>query len=39
MKMDGHTVEEIAGHLGYVGRTIKRKMRLIRELWEQELIS
>jgi DNA-directed RNA polymerase specialized sigma24 family protein len=36
-KMEGYTVEEIAQRLGYVPRTIKRKMRLIRTLWEQEL--
>jgi DNA-directed RNA polymerase specialized sigma24 family protein len=37
LKMEGHTVEEIAQQLGYVPRTIKRKMRLIRALWEQEV--
>jgi DNA-directed RNA polymerase specialized sigma24 family protein len=36
-KMEGHTVEQIAQQLGYVARTIKRKIRLIRELWEQEI--
>jgi DNA-directed RNA polymerase specialized sigma24 family protein len=39
LKMDGHSVEEIAQQLGYAERTIKRKMRLIRSLWEQELVS
>jgi DNA-directed RNA polymerase specialized sigma24 family protein len=37
LKMEGHTVEQIAQQLGYVPRTIKRKMRLIRTLWEQEI--
>ena len=37
LKMEGHTVEQIAQQLGYVQRTIKRKMRLIRSLWEQEI--
>ena len=39
LKMEGYTVEEIAERLGYVPRTIKRKLRLIRGLWEQELAS
>ncbi len=39
LKMDGHTLGEIAQQLGYAERTIKRKLRLIRSLWEQELIS
>ncbi len=37
LKMEGYTLEEIAERLGYVPRTIKRKLRLIRGLWEQEL--
>jgi DNA-directed RNA polymerase specialized sigma24 family protein len=37
LKMEGYTVEQIAHQLGYVPRTIKRKMRLIRTLWEQEI--
>ena len=37
LKMEGYTVEEIGERLGYVPRTIKRKLRLIRGLWEQEL--
>ena len=39
LKMDGHTLGEIAQQLGYAERTIKRKLRLIRSLWEQELVS
>jgi DNA-directed RNA polymerase specialized sigma24 family protein len=35
-KMEGFTVEEIADKLGYAPRSIKRKLRLIRSLWEQE---
>jgi DNA-directed RNA polymerase specialized sigma24 family protein len=38
-KMEGYTVEEIAARLGCVSRTIKRKLRLIRGVWEQELAS
>jgi DNA-directed RNA polymerase specialized sigma24 family protein len=37
LKLEGYTVEEIAERLGYVPRTITRKLRLIRGLWEQEL--
>jgi DNA-directed RNA polymerase specialized sigma24 family protein len=37
LRMEGYTLEEIAERLGYVPRTIKRKLRLIRGLWEQEL--
>jgi DNA-directed RNA polymerase specialized sigma24 family protein len=36
-KMEGYTVEEIAQKLGYVPRSIKRKLRAIRSLWEKEI--
>jgi DNA-directed RNA polymerase specialized sigma24 family protein len=36
-KMEGHTNEEIAAKLGYAVRSIKRKLHLIRERWQQEL--
>jgi hypothetical protein len=35
--MEGHLVEEIAGRLNYNSRTIKRKLRLIRTIWEEEV--
>jgi DNA-directed RNA polymerase specialized sigma24 family protein len=35
-RMEGHSVEEIAEQLGYAPRSIKRKLQLIRSLWEQE---
>jgi DNA-directed RNA polymerase specialized sigma24 family protein len=35
-KMEGYTNEEIASKLGCVTRTIERKLRLIREIWENE---
>ena len=35
-RMEGRTVEEIAARLGYVTRSIKRKLRTIRAVWEQE---
>jgi DNA-directed RNA polymerase specialized sigma24 family protein len=37
LRMEGYTLEEIADRLRYVPRTIKRKLRLIRGLWELEL--
>jgi DNA-directed RNA polymerase specialized sigma24 family protein len=36
LKMEGYTTEEVAAKLGYVPRTIERKLRLIRGLWESE---
>jgi DNA-directed RNA polymerase specialized sigma24 family protein len=36
-KMEGFTTEEIAARLGCVPRTVERKLRTIRELWEQEV--
>jgi DNA-directed RNA polymerase specialized sigma24 family protein len=35
-KMEGYTTEEIASRLGCVPRTVERKLRVIRELWEEE---
>jgi DNA-directed RNA polymerase specialized sigma24 family protein len=35
-RMEGYTVEEIAQRLGYAPRSIKRKLQLIRTLWEKE---
>jgi DNA-directed RNA polymerase specialized sigma24 family protein len=34
-KMEGYTVEEIAARLGCVPRTVERKLRMIRHLWEE----
>jgi DNA-directed RNA polymerase specialized sigma24 family protein len=36
LRMEGYTVEEIAQELGYVARSIKRKLHLIRNIWEKE---
>ena len=36
-KMEGYTVEEIAARLGCVPRTVDRRLRLIRDLWQQEI--
>jgi DNA-directed RNA polymerase specialized sigma24 family protein len=38
-KMEGHTVDEIAAKLGYVRRTIERKLQLIRTIWAGETVS
>jgi DNA-directed RNA polymerase specialized sigma24 family protein len=35
-KMEGLTAEEIAARMGCVPRTIERKLRVIRGLWQQE---
>jgi RNA polymerase sigma factor (sigma-70 family) len=37
LKLEGHTVEEIAAQVGRVPRTIKRRLHMIRKIWEQEL--
>src|SRR5436190_1118263 len=36
-KMEGYTVMEIAEKLGYVTRTVERKLRLIRSIWAREV--
>jgi DNA-directed RNA polymerase specialized sigma24 family protein len=36
-KMEGHTTEEIARELGCDPRTVERKLRSIRKLWEHEV--
>jgi DNA-directed RNA polymerase specialized sigma24 family protein len=35
-KMEGYTTEEIAAKLGCVPRTVERRLRLIRALWQRE---
>ena len=35
-KMEGYTTEEIAGQLKCAPRSVERKLRLIRSLWEKE---
>lgn len=39
LKLDGHTIPEIAGQLSLGERTISRKLLLIRKTWEEELGS
>jgi DNA-directed RNA polymerase specialized sigma24 family protein len=36
-KMEGYTVEEIAAELGCVPRTVKRRLQLIRRIWQEEV--
>ncbi len=36
-RLEGCSVEEIAGKLGYAARSVKRKLRLIRDVWGKEL--
>lgn len=38
-KMEGYTTEEIAGQLNCAPRTVERKLRLIRSLWDKECLS
>jgi DNA-directed RNA polymerase specialized sigma24 family protein len=38
-RLEGASVEEIAARLNFVPRSIKRKLRLIRDIWERELNS
>ena len=35
-KLEGYTNEEIAKILGCVPRTVERKLRAIRDIWEKE---
>jgi DNA-directed RNA polymerase specialized sigma24 family protein len=37
--MEGYSVEEIAGKLSCDARTVKRRLDLIRRLWEEELVG
>jgi DNA-directed RNA polymerase specialized sigma24 family protein len=36
-RMEGYSLEEIAARLGYAPRSVKRKLQLIRDLWEKEV--
>ena len=36
LKMEGYTDKEIAARLGVARRTVQRRLRLIRQIWEQE---
>jgi DNA-directed RNA polymerase specialized sigma24 family protein len=36
-RLEGYTVEEIAAQLGYADRSVKRKLQLIRSIWEGEV--
>jgi DNA-directed RNA polymerase specialized sigma24 family protein len=36
LRMDGHSVEEVAERIGCAPRSVKRKLQLIRSIWERE---
>ena len=36
LRMDGHSVEEVAKKTGCAPRSVKRKLQLIRNIWERE---
>lgn len=36
LRMDGHSVEEVAVAIGCAPRSVKRKLQLIRSIWERE---
>ena len=36
LRMDGHSVEEVAAAVGCAPRSVKRKLQLIRTIWERE---
>ena len=36
LRMDGHSVEEVAASVGCAPRSVKRKLQLIRSIWERE---
>ncbi len=38
-RMEGHTIEDIAAQTGCAPRSVKRKLQLIRTLWEHEGLS
>ena len=37
LRTEGYTVAEIAARLGYVTRTVERKLQLIRSIWSEEV--
>jgi RNA polymerase sigma factor (sigma-70 family) len=39
LRMEGYNIEEIAGKLGCVPRTVQRRLMRIRKTWEQEIAS
>ena len=39
MRMDGYSVEEVASKAGCAPRSVKRKLQLIRSIWEREGID
>lgn len=36
LRMDGHSIDEVAEQIGWAPRSVKRKLQLIRSIWERE---
>ena len=36
LRVEGHSVEELAERVGCAPRSVKRKLQLIRSIWERE---
>jgi DNA-directed RNA polymerase specialized sigma24 family protein len=36
LRMDGYSVDEVADRVGCAPRSVKRKLQLIRTIWERE---
>jgi DNA-directed RNA polymerase specialized sigma24 family protein len=36
LRMQGYSVDEVAGRIGLAPRSVKRKLALIRSVWEKE---
>lgn len=39
LRMDGHSVDEVAQRIGCAPRSVKRKLELIRTIWEREAVD
>jgi DNA-directed RNA polymerase specialized sigma24 family protein len=39
LRMDGHSVEGVAAVVGLAPRSVKRKLQLIRSIWEREAVN
>lgn len=39
LKMEGHTDDEVAARLNCARRTVQRRLRLVRQIWEQEVVA
>ena len=39
LRMEGYSVEDVGQRVGYAPRSIRRKLQLIRSLWEREIAT